>query len=720
MKKLTVFVLLFAVLFSVCACVKTPVEQPTVPPTEPWTEPPTEAPTQDRSSLADDELFEGEKLRLVSKTKSSFAIYCPDITHNDAAVALQNAIYRIAGAKLNISAAEPKKTDKVIIVGPSSLEDDKYTIDTDAMGTDGFVIKVFDGCIVLRGNTPGASLEAVYTLVNDYFGFDALRDSSFTRRSAISVPKSLDKTVYRCYSDGQAYLGQIPLSDFVIRVSNSATDDIRACAEYLSSAILSVTGTKIRILSDVISPNDYENEILVGQTRRESSCGFNIDRTGFKDGQYIIKTTDRSILISGMDDSSTRAAVYAFAEEYLGIYTAGFKSVAGGGKTLTIPADVDRSSVSSFNVRFSTEFNYAEVMENNLTFRGTTPCFSDESFVSSAIKAYLASANGSVLRCIFNAYTTPCTCENCKKAAMEEGTDYGSYYRFVNRLAAELKAQNPDAVLEILAYKNTFAPPATKLEDNVSVILCDRHLCSGHAINDETCPTNAVFMQSFEKWKKVAKHITVLDFTSDYYYYPVTFPNWNVLYDNIRFYADSGVEGVMFKIEGYSDLESILEFRGLREYLIKQMIKNTSVSKEMYSYYIDRYLDAAFGWRGHYVRQYMDSFAAKTAGKCYTVYTKPSEILSLKKGGGATVEEKYDLDLAKEFYDIWAKASPYSDAVVRNGTDLAKMIYRYFCELDKSENVKHAKVQFNEWLLANLDMFDSTEVINYLIGLIGE
>ncbi len=715
MKKLLALILCLLMLVSLCACVVNgdPTEPPTVPPSDE----PTEGPTEDRSVIEDDALFEGEKLRISYKGNCSYVIYCPDPSHYDAALALQNALNKVAGARLTISTSSPKKLDKTIIVGPCEFENSKYEVDSEALGPDGFTLKVTGSCVVIRGMTAGASIEAVYTLVNDYFGFDAIRDSKVTKRTTIYLPSELDRNEYRSYSSGKVLVGETSLSEFVIRINNSATDDERTAANYLRSSIQTATGVQIKLLSDLITPNAYEYEILVGATRREAATGMTVDRASMKDGEYVIKGNGKTILITGKDAASTISAVRAFVEDQLKIVSAGFMS-SGNGEDIVIPTDLKVASTQAFDIYQSTEFNIETLMADNFETIATKQCFSDESYINAEIAYFLADVNDSVkyVRCIFNTYTTPCDCDACKAAAQQEGTDYGAYYRFVNKLADALKEKNPTATLEILAYKNTFAPPKTALRDNVSVLLCDKHLCSAHALDNPDCPTNASFVQTLEAWKQVSKSIYVIDCTSDYYYYPVTFPNWNNIYDNVRFYASSGVDGVYYKVEGTSDLESILEFRGMRQYLVKQMMKNTNVSRDTFSRYIAEYLETAFGSKGWKLRAYMDKFSEAANTKCYDIYTKPEEILPIPRIEGKTGVESYDLTLAKEFYDIWNSASPYSNAVYSNDTDLGKMIFRYFCEVNKSENTRHAKVQFNEWLSANVELFDLTEVVNYLIG----
>ncbi len=682
------------------------------PTTDP-TEPSTEEPTQPQ-----------EPVRLANNGSTTYAIYCENNDEYDAAYALKTVFDAVTGSTIDIKKQSPGKFYRAIIVGRSSMESpDTYTVDADELGN-GYIIKEIDSSFIITGTNPDATFLAVNRFVKDIMGFDVTTDTKIEKNKTLYAYKGMDIAVKSEESSAITVAGK-DISDFTIVYSNDNGAEVeKAVSSYLKSALEKMTHKTIAVSNDASTIDDKSKVILLGQTSIESDCGFSLSRAGLADGEYVIVANDNGLLIAGKDAHATVSAVFDFLENVIGYTDAGYAPSLPTKKTV-IESGFTRKGNVKFNILGEYEFDYTALRANNSKFTGDTVCFSDEAAMDKIrrnIKAKSRTARDKI-SCVYNAYAIPCTCDACKKAAEEEGTPYGAYFRFVNSVADAVAETNPYIVVEILAYKNTYIPPKTQLRDNVRVVLCNEYIdyngnisgaCSGHAVNDTTCKTNTAFLETLQAWLNVSKHVYILDMSSDYYYYPATFPNWKLIYDNMKCYYDMGVEGVYFQTENSSQNQIFLEFRYLREYVLRQFEKDPTMDRDTFNKHLDEYLTKAFGNYASSMREYIDKFSEAANTHCYNIYTKPEDILSIsrKDGKGA---ESYDLTLVQQLFNCFNNSIPVYEALDKNGTYIGKMMINYLRSADRSSNVEHARTQFSKWLNSSVHPFDETEIYNVLI-----
>jgi len=150
-----------------------------------------------------------------------------------------------------------------------------------------------------------------------------------------------------------------------------------------------------------------------------------------------------------------------------------------------------------------------------------------------------------------------CDCPHCKKLDEENGGRAGSFFYFVNRIAAGVKKEFPHHHLISLAYLD-YAKPPTKLKVDPYIII---RLCTdSHAWMYQFCFIweSEEFQKMIRAWHAAKAKIYIWDYTTDYVHFLVPLANWPVVADNTRFNIKNGATGIMYE----SDANDNDELRG--------------------------------------------------------------------------------------------------------------------------------------------------------------
>lgn len=141
-----------------------------------------------------------------------------------------------------------------------------------------------------------------------------------------------------------------------------------------------------------------------------------------------------------------------------------------------------------------------------------------------------------------------CTCPKCKAIDGAEGSHAGTLLLMLNKVAEAVEKEFPDVLVESLAYQYTRKPPKTiKPRDNVLIRLCTIE-CS--YIQPLDGPQNEKFAADIEGWSKLAKHLFIWDYTTNYNDYLGPHPNLRVLAPNVRYFVKHGAIGLFEEGEG--------------------------------------------------------------------------------------------------------------------------------------------------------------------------
>ncbi len=160
-----------------------------------------------------------------------------------------------------------------------------------------------------------------------------------------------------------------------------------------------------------------------------------------------------------------------------------------------------------------------------------------------------------------------CECENCAAVVKEEGSQHGPILRFVNEIADAVREKYPDKFVDTLAYDYTIIPPRiTKPRDNVIIRLC-HYGCYFHGIEKEDLSKD--FRAAVDGWPKLAKHVWVWHYGTNFWHYLAPNPNLDSLVKDFRYYTSHGIDGLMLQADIQSPGGELAE---LRQYLASQLM----------------------------------------------------------------------------------------------------------------------------------------------------
>lgn len=258
------------------------------------------------------------------------------------------------------------------------------------------------------------------------------------------------------------------------------------------------------------------------------------------------------------------------------------------------------------------------------------PCLSDPEMLSRAIakvrEMLLADPSIKIVSVSQNDNQNYCKCEKCAAVDAEEGSHAGTLLRFVNAVAADIAKDYPDVVIDTLAYQYTrHVPSITRPLPNVCIRLCSIECCFSHPLNDRSCPENNAFYNDILDWNKICDRIYIWDYVTDFSYYIPTFPNFDVLRENMRFFADHGVRG-MYPEGNYNSPQSG-EFGELRCYLLAKLMQDPYLSTTEYYRHMDEFLAAYYGEGWRYIRAYIDFTCAEAKKIHMKIWEDPFGII---------------------------------------------------------------------------------------------
>ena len=208
-----------------------------------------------------------------------------------------------------------------------------------------------------------------------------------------------------------------------------------------------------------------------------------------------------------------------------------------------------------------------------------------------------------------------CTCDRCMKIVEEEESWSGLYLRFVNQVAEAVEEEFPDAVIDTFAYYYTEkAPKITRPRHNVCIRLCAYSTCHSHTVSDNGCPGNIKFNKVVEDWFAICDRIYIWEYTQNYHYYIPPYPDFGVLRQNMRYYAEHGAKGIY--PEGNHNSPRYAGFGELRCYLLARLMWDPYMSNQDYYGHMDEFLAAYYGKGWRYIRAYLDNLMGMIPANC--------------------------------------------------------------------------------------------------------
>ena len=193
-----------------------------------------------------------------------------------------------------------------------------------------------------------------------------------------------------------------------------------------------------------------------------------------------------------------------------------------------------------------------------------------------------------------------CTCVKCKAVDEAEESHAGTLVLMLNRVAEAVEREFPDVLVESLAYQYTRQPPKTiKPRHNVLIRLCTIECSYLQPLDGEQ---NRKFAADIEGWSKLARHLFIWDYTTNYNDYLGPHPNLRVLAPNVRYFIRHGVVGLFEEGEGD-------DFCELKNWLLLRVMWEPQLDAERL---IDEFIRGYYGEAvAPLVKQYWDVLIAQ-------------------------------------------------------------------------------------------------------------
>ena len=661
---------------------------------------------------------EGETLEIVKDGEPVYSIvYSEFWTHTNSmnleeVERFRDLIKAQTGVELPVYTAESKITDKEIFVGNSThvIGINKQraeecvlpNIAETVIGERGFMITTDGDRIFISADNELGAESAINFFMQEILGCDILNEPD-EKKSTLSVPADLRiiKSDYlECDTNVVMDIDGTDVGEFTIVYPSGRDENADEDGDYfellkaMRRYIFAETGRKLEFMSDRKEPTGHE--IVIGRTNRK-------DLSDLDEKEMFITVEDGNLYICGGNDFTTASACALFDSRCLcvsdGEYTGGSLIRLDGG--MTIREQLSFAKSASVDVD---QIDY--VRDNIKTLLGTdeTPCFSDPETADRLYEAITAEPHRSGEEVFINCNRADwCQCEKC-------GGKTNAFLETVNKVADRLEEQQ--ITVSIIATNELRAPTVEKMSDNVWVYFAEPRVCCAHALNDDSCGDNRKIAEDLEAWTKAAGNVCVLDYTMNYQHYPSTFPDLGVLHPNFNYYHELGVDGVLMVWQKGS---SILEFGDIRLGIINALIADPGMNDDDYAKLENSVIEGLYGDRADVIKKYISRFTEESA-EHFTIFTRPDELLPIKRIKGKTGAEAYDLSLAKELANLWESIYERHDPPdpPLKGVEMSNLEQSYY----NSDYYLplHSRVQLTEWLNANIPQKDRNAVFTEIVN----
>lgn len=243
-----------------------------------------------------------------------------------------------------------------------------------------------------------------------------------------------------------------------------------------------------------------------------------------------------------------------------------------------------------------------------------------EDLVVEGIKRWLMEYPGaSIVSVTQNDGNGACECAKCKAVDEAEESHSGSLLRFVNRVAARVEPEFPNAAIDTFAYGYSRKPPKlTKPRSNVIVRLCNIECSFSTPLEAGITAENRKFCEDLRNWGKIASRLYVWTYVTNFRHYLLPHPNLRSLKPDIQFFIKNGVRG--FFAAGNNNSAGG-EFQELRTWLIAKLLWDPDADFEKL---LTDFLNGYYGPAAPFVREYIDLIhdSAEETKAEMTCYTK--------------------------------------------------------------------------------------------------
>lgn len=449
-------------------------------------------------------------------------------------------------------------------------------------------------------------------------------------------------------------------SDYRVVVAEKASSSTRYAAEELQRFLKEATGAELAIVNDASPATDHE--ILLGDSARLAALGIKMDFPALGDEGYVIRTAGPRLVVAGGALRGNLYGVYDFLEQQVGCrwFTPKISRIPKVERLAVGPLDATRVPALEYrevmlfdcwdadwmarnrlnttklpgekhggSVMFVPDyyvhtFNrlvppekyfdshpeyFAEVDGKRLKDKTQLCPTNDEvvKIVTDEVRRVLReNPGGKVVSVSQNDWDNYCRCAKCAALDEQEGTHAAQVLSLVNRVAEAIAAEFPDRAVETLAYEWSLNPPKTmKPRDNVIIRLSTIRCSFSEPL--ETQAKGKAFRRVLERWAEICHRIWIWDYTTYFSYYPLPWPNYRVLDDNIRYFIKNHVRGIVEQNNWQSRGSDMAELKG---YLLARFLWDPRYDEDQA---INEFLEGVYGPAAPHLRAYLDLLSEKVA-----------------------------------------------------------------------------------------------------------
>lgn len=399
-------------------------------------------------------------------------------------------------------------------------------------------------------------------------------------------------------------------SSYIIAVPENHEDSDMSAARELQDWIRKMTGVSLSITSEAKVTDDTQGIISIGRTELLEETFPEMASQEIKYDGWGVASDKKNLFLWGDEGRGTVNAVFAFLEEELGFRWYSRHNFRTPKSDTLIVSVVNRVHSppfryrdpfynGAFNIKWSTynrtNANFAPVPEqygghidygSNTrfgeagrmiahTFHDFIPpdkyfkdhpeyfmmerngrrnpqqlCMTNPDVINLMIenvKIFLTeSPHTEIVSVSKNDYVLSCVCETCKPLDDKEGTNMASLLYLVNSVADAIKDDFPDVFVSTLAYLETIDLPKTiRPAKNVIIRICND--AAGSWVSPFTPAKELKFGRLLEEWSNVHENMFVWDYVINFSHFMAPMPNIHVIADNLKYYADTGVSGVLMQ-----------------------------------------------------------------------------------------------------------------------------------------------------------------------------
>ena len=634
------------------------------------------------------------ELDIVKDGETTYSIVYKNRTNDRekaAAEYLQETLETLTGVTLNLIADSSAAVANEIVVGTTArdLGVDKSVLEKD----EAYLIRVIGTKVVIVGGTSAGTERGVRYFTQNYVD----------ENGNVSIPSDLDLIKGNDPRVQNVTIAGNVLSDYVIRLPEGTADDssIGWAAEQLQSYMEKAT--------------DVHLDIVKGDTSASRLIDFKADPDGKlgTDG-FRLAVENGNLNIYGGSVCGHINGVMEILEAYIGwcfptvnveyVFESEKVEFAEGLNDEQIPvfamreiysvslAGTDRSEWMTLN-KLNCSSLYGgrsragvhTIADLAGTSEGSQPCLTSEN-IYQTVKANVLSSLGApnndehVIGISQMDNSNACGCSECRKVVQEEGAASGTWIRFLNRLLSELKPDYPNLYLQTLSYSYTNEPPKlTKPDSNVIIEYAPWCFCSRHAFNDASCNAvepgetdgflNVNSKRQLEEWTSIANRVWVYDYSLNIYDLYVPYVNYDVVRENAKFFADSGVE--CYYVQGQINGTRTTGFESLRQYLITKLLWDPYMTDEEFEEHIHEFFIAYYGPGGVHLEKYFDMLCSgfeKMSVEHLYPYSHAFEMVRI-------IDFLNYGDQIEEWFELAALEAEYSNQVTRINQDKLSFTY---------------------------------------------